>query len=374
MARITIFHWRDMQNPQQGGSTMNITHVAEHLAQAGHQVTFLTEKHANHKSDTEIVNGVQYIRKGKKFSQYLLLPLYSLRNLKKDTDIVIEAYDAWPFLTPLLGKKTVMLICHIQKEEWQMEFGNVIGPILRTFASILLKTVYRNSHIVTISESTTKSVVAEGIKPKSIQEIAVGIEDLMYSDSIPTKRTDRIILCTPGRLKSHKRVDIGIRLVAAYNSLETTKQKVYFDIIGAGDHENTLKALVKVLNCEEYITFHGRASDEVKRELLSKAHLHLQFSKREGWGITVIEAAAQGAPTLCFNIPGLRDSVTSDTGYIVNTQAELEEIFPKIMAEISNCSENYTNKVTSAFQFAQQFRWQTIYATWDSFIERLSKE
>ncbi|PJB23330.1 hypothetical protein CO112_01030, partial [Candidatus Dojkabacteria bacterium CG_4_9_14_3_um_filter_150_Dojkabacteria_WS6_41_13] len=289
MANITIFHWRDYRHPQLGGSTLNIVHIAEHLARQGHKVTLLTEKYSNKVPEVETYNGVVYIRKGSKLSQYIALPWYFLRNLKQNTDLVIEAYDAWPFLTPLLHKKVIMLICHIQKEEWEMEFGKFLGKVLPTVASFLLKTFYKKSNIVSISKSTDDSIVAEGIQSKTRSIIHVGIEDLIFTDAIPKKVTDRVICCTPGRLRSHKRVNLAVDLVANYNTNQrpSNGNYVYFDIVGAGDHEEELHHLVKGLHMEEYIKFYGRASDEIKRDKLAIAHLHLQFSKREGWGMTV---------------------------------------------------------------------------------------
>src|SRR5689334_21369061 len=135
MANITVFHWRDYKHPELGGSTINIVHIVEHLAKQGHNVTFLTEKYSPELPDVEEKNGVIYIHKGRKLSQFLVLPIYFLKNLKNKTDLVIEAYDAWPFLTPVLHDKIIMLICHIQKEEWAMEFGPAAGTILKHASS-----------------------------------------------------------------------------------------------------------------------------------------------------------------------------------------------------------------------------------------------
>ena len=41
-------------------------------------------------------------------------------------------------------------------------------------------------------------------------------------------------------------------------------------------------------------------------------------SPKEGWGITIVEAAACGTPSLASDSPGLRDSVRhGETGYLV---------------------------------------------------------
>jgi glycosyltransferase involved in cell wall biosynthesis len=63
--------------------------------------------------------------------------------------------------------------------------------------------------------------------------------------------------------------------------------------------------------------FHGFASDERKIDLMRSAWANIFPSPKEGWGITVIEAAACGTPSLASDSPGLRDSVRhGETGFL----------------------------------------------------------
>ena len=64
--------------------------------------------------------------------------------------------------------------------------------------------------------------------------------------------------------------------------------------------------------------FHGFVSEAEKIELLRRAWANLFPSPKEGWGITVVEAAACGTPSIASDSPGLRDSVRhGETGYLV---------------------------------------------------------
>ena len=56
----------------------------------------------------------------------------------------------------------------------------------------------------------------------------------------------------------------------------------------------------------------------MKIELLRSAWLNVYPSPKEGWGITNIEAAACGTPSLASDAPGLRESVVNgETGILV---------------------------------------------------------
>jgi glycosyltransferase involved in cell wall biosynthesis len=66
------------------------------------------------------------------------------------------------------------------------------------------------------------------------------------------------------------------------------------------------------------VTFHGFVTEARKVSLLRGAWANLFPSPKEGWGITVVEAAACGTPSIASDSPGLRDSVRHmETGYLV---------------------------------------------------------
>jgi glycosyltransferase involved in cell wall biosynthesis len=53
-------------------------------------------------------------------------------------------------------------------------------------------------------------------------------------------------------------------------------------------------------------------------EFLNRAHLLVNPSPKEGWGLTVVEANACGLPVVASDRPGLRDSVRDgETGFLV---------------------------------------------------------
>ena len=53
------------------------------------------------------------------------------------------------------------------------------------------------------------------------------------------------------------------------------------------------------------VVFYGHINDEVKSELLRKAHLLFVASVREGWGLVVTEANAMGTPAIAYDSPDL---------------------------------------------------------------------
>ncbi|MDS0256822.1 glycosyltransferase family 4 protein [Thermoplasmatales archaeon AK] len=67
------------------------------------------------------------------------------------------------------------------------------------------------------------------------------------------------------------------------------------------------------MNLQDNVTFTGRISDKEVAEIVSSSWLNIHTSLTEGWGISIIEAAAAGTPTVAFRVPGVSESV--ENGY-----------------------------------------------------------
>ena len=107
-----------------------------------------------------------------------------------------------------------------------------------------------------------------------------------------------------GRLKRHKLPDHALRAFALIKN-ELPHAKMW--VIGDGDMHEELKKM----NIKD-VVFYGHINDELKYELLRKAHLLLVPSVREGWGLVVTEANAMGTPAIAYDNPGLRDSIVDE--------------------------------------------------------------
>ena len=73
------------------------------------------------------------------------------------------------------------------------------------------------------------------------------------------------------------------------------------------------------------VTFHGHVDDARKHEVLQRCWVHVLPSRKEGWGLAVIEAAQHAVPTIGYRSSGgLTDSIVDGvTGLLVDDHAEL---------------------------------------------------
>jgi len=233
---------------------------------------------------------------------------------------------------------------------------------------MLLAFIYRNTRIVTISRSSLKDITALGISEQNIKIVPVGIPDNLIDKKRVSKDSKSINLITIGRLKKHKRVDLIIKTLAAIKGKLNKTVKLY--VLGKGDQEEELKKLARDLKVRKMVTFCGYVDEETKRNFLDHAHLNLQFSQREGWGITIIEAAARGVPSVGFTVPGLVDSITPETGYLIENEADIESALLKILTDIENQNEIYLSKSERGIEFARKFKWNDLLEYWNLYISK----
>jgi glycosyltransferase involved in cell wall biosynthesis len=72
----------------------------------------------------------------------------------------------------------------------------------------------------------------------------------------------------------------------------------HLDVAGGDTMDGRIQMLARDLGLASHVTFHGTVPQDTVRTLLSRAHLHVLSSRHEAAGVSVLEAAAAGVPTV----------------------------------------------------------------------------
>lgn len=115
-----------------------------------------------------------------------------------------------------------------------------------------------------------------------------------------------IVLCV-GRLQHEKGHDVLIRSLVHLPEISLA-------IVGIGTKGEELQHLAKVLGIRERVRFLGTRTDVYA--LMKDCDVYVQPSRWEGFGMAALEAIANGAKTVCSDVPGLRD-VVQGSGWLV---------------------------------------------------------
>ncbi len=91
---------------------------------------------------------------------------------------------------------------------------------------------------------------------------------------------------------------------------------------------------------------------------MSRSHAIIYPSDREGWGLTVTEAAAVGTPSIVYNSAGLIDAVDQGRAGFLSKQNSPEGLLEAMIDSVEN-SNLYETVKTEAYSYSKQFQWET---------------
>ncbi|GAB2996429.1 glycosyltransferase family 4 protein [Mycobacterium bourgelatii] len=334
---VLLLCWRDTGHPQGGGSETYLQRIGAHLAASGIKVTLRTARYPGAPRH-EVVDGVQISRAGGRYTVYIwaLLAMLAarvrlgpLRHVRPD--VVVDTQNGLPFLARLAyGQKVAVLVHHCHREQWP-----VAGPVLSRLGwyveSRLSPWVNQRNQYVTVSLPSARDLVALGVDNHRIAVVRNGLDEApartLSAEPAPEPRV--VVL---SRLVPHKQIEDALDAVAA---LRGRVPGLHLDVVGGGWWRQRLVDHVHRLGIADVVTFHGHVDDLTKHDVLQSSWVHLLPSRKEGWGLAVLEAAQHAVPTIGYRSSGgLSDSIIDGvTGVLVDSQAELVDRLEELLSD-----------------------------------------
>lgn len=311
---VVVLNWRDLLHPEGGGSERFIEEVSRGLVARGHRVTLFCADHGRAPRQ-ELRDGVRYVRRGGRFGVYprALAGLASGRLGRPD--VVVDVGNGLPFWSPTVrrGRPVLSVVHHVHREQWPAVMGPVAARVGWWLESRAAPRVYRNVPTVAVSEVTRQELLGLGLREELVRVVHNGT-DRPPAQSVPP--APEPTLCILGRLVPHKRVDHALAAVAR---LRESFPGLRLDVVGTGWGADDFVAEARRLGVQDVVTFAGFVDEGSKHRLLSRSWVHLCPSLKEGWGLSVMEAAARGVPTVAYrDAGGLSESIAHGrTGLLV---------------------------------------------------------
>ena len=312
---VLLVNWQDLDNPQAGGAELHLFELFSRIAGRGHRVHLVCSGWRGAPARAE-VRGVSVERHGSRHS-FALLGRDAVHDAlhRGGWDIVVEDINKLPlFLAGITPLPFCAIVPHLFGSTAFREAAWPMAALVVTLERPIPR-AYRRAGFHAISESTRDDLVARGVPAERIRVIHPGVDTSQCEPARTLDRTQSPTFLYVGRLKRYKGVEVAIRALAL--ALRERKD-LTLDIAGTGDDAERLRGVVQSLGLAAQVRFHGFVDEAHKRALFRSAWANLFPSPKEGWGLTVMEAAACGTPSLASNSPGLRDSVQDGTtGFLV---------------------------------------------------------
>ncbi|MDQ3098194.1 MAG: glycosyltransferase family 4 protein [bacterium] len=354
---ILWLSWKDITHPDAGGAEISGEQHAIAWTKAGHTVHWVSINYPESKQFTT-KDEVEYEHLGQKWMWFLGLIhlLYCYKWLTKwqyEYDLVVDEIHGPPLLTPLYVKKPKLVIIHeVAGDIWKKTVPFPVSTIMQYVIEPLFFKAYHSVPIIAGAQTTIDDLKQIGVPEKNITYIPYGVTIPQLNTNYPKENTPTLIFLSQLRpMKGFERV---------YHSFKVIKKQIpELKLWVVGDdtlpYGQEMKQKTLTDDRTASVTFFGKVPQEVKFELLKRAHLLVHGSYKEGWGLVVIEANAVGTPAVVFDAAGLRDSVRhNETGFIANNQKE----FVDQVILLLNSTYQYSRYQNAAINWSKQFRWE----------------
>jgi len=364
---ILWLQWRDIKHPWSGGAEVYMHQICKRLAQKGHKIHAITSWHPKLKHK-ETIDGYTIQRIGNHDNYILHIPKI-LKTYKNWANIIIEDTSKIPLLTPILRpNKTppvVAIVHHLNRDIYLQEL-----PIHKAIIAYMLETIMPklyttlpNTHLIAVSNSTKQELIKLGAKPQKIHIVPNAIDHNPHNPNTIEHKAPQPTILWFSRYKKYKQPHHAITAF-----LLASKQIPNAKLIIAGKGTETLREIAKKLKLKN-IEILGEVNEKTKAELMQQAWALIYTSKKEGYGLTVLEANAHGTPAIGYNVPGLRDSIRHmETGILV-PYGNIKAI-AKAMIMLTEDQELWRRLAENALNWAKQFDWDKSAEKFEKILSR----
>lgn len=295
---LVVLNWRDPWHPEGGGSELYVAEVARRLHASGARVTVFCARYPG-SARREQRDGIGYVRRGGHLTVYLWAALYLLTRRFGHVDSVLEVQNGMPFLARLFTRaRVVVLVHHVHREQWPI-LGPVLSRVGWLMESRVAVRVNQHTAYVAVSEVTRTELVELGVPAGSVTIAWNGSPTVPDFSPQPLTAAPSLVMLV--RLVPHKRVEHAMEVVAR---LRGEFPGLHLTVMGSGWWREALEVRRRELGLEDDVTFTGHVTDRTKFEVLSSSWVHLLPSVKEGWGLSIVEAAHVGVPSIAYQDAG----------------------------------------------------------------------
>jgi glycosyltransferase involved in cell wall biosynthesis len=330
LRRIHFVAWRDLDDPEAGGSELHAHMVASRWAAAGLDVTFRTSAVPGAPAALTR-DGYRVLRRSGRYAVFPGAAWEGLRMGHRPGDALVEIWNGMPFLSPVWYRgPRIVILHHVHAEMWGMV---VRPPTLARLGDAMERRFaprfYRSSRVVTLSESSREEIVdLLGLPAEQITVAPPGVDARFTPGG---QRSPTPLVVAVGRLVRVKRFDALLRALAPLKAQHPALEAV---IIGEGSERPVLEDLRAELGATDWIHLPGRLSDDELVSWYRRAWVVASSSQREGWGMTLTEAAACGTPAVATAIAGHRDAVLDgESGLLVERVDEMAGALGRVLGD-----------------------------------------
>ena len=329
--RVHTMAWRDLDDPDAGGSEVHADEFMRRWAAAGLDVTHRTSAAVGQPAE-RTRNGYRVIRRG---SRYTVFPRTIVSEITRRTgpyDALVEIWNGVPWFSPVWCRAPrITFLHHVHGPMWGQILPGPLAGFGRALEARIAPPLYRRTQMVTPSEATREELLELGFHPDRVLAVNNGVSEQFHPAPDPAvARSPHPLVVAVGRLAPVKRFD---ELVRAAVVAKRSVPDLRLEIVGSGPMRAELDALVAAEGAGDWISFVGQLPHADLVERYQRAWLVASASLAEGWGLTLTEAAACGTPAVATDIRGHRSSVVDGVTGVLAPLDQLGDTLARVLTD-----------------------------------------
>jgi len=346
--------------------------LSKELVKNGHQVTVITTSRGKtEKKQTYIewMSGIKVIRYPETtfFLETPLVPQIAFCVLREDYDL-LHVHGMTPSISDLaifcgkMKRKPVVVTYHYDPETPLFgPFGFVVARLYDRFAYFLLKLV-DGLVATTKSYAETSPVLSRLLERVEIIPLSINKDkfDLTDNANLNTDRenvtTNSGVILFVGQLREHK----GLRyLLKAMKIIKTQITDARLIIVGDGPQRATLTQYASELNVADVVSFEGNVTEDTLPRYYATSNVVVlpSYTRRDAFGLVLLEAMAAGKPIVASDIPGIRE-VLGGAGILVPPR-DPQKLAGAIL-EILSSNQSWAQMRWHTQKHIRQYCWERI--------------
>jgi glycosyltransferase involved in cell wall biosynthesis len=345
--RVHVLAWRDLDDPDAGGSEVHADQFMRRWAAAGLEIVHRTSAATGLPARAER-HGYEVIRRGSRYTVFPRAVAAELARRMGPSDGLIEVWNGVPWFSPVWYRRPHLTILHhVHGPMWDQILPRPLAGAGRFLEARFAPPFYRRSVTVTPSQATREELIELGFRPERVTAVDNGVDPFFTPGG--TRSTAPLVVAA-ARLAPVKRFEL---LLDAAAEARVTVPGLRVRILGEGPSRVDLTRWIRDHGAEDWVELAGHVSRPRLRDHYREAWVVASASLAEGWGLSLTEAAACGTPAVATDIRGHRSSVLDGrTGVLVPP-----ERLGRALAEVLGDADRRAELAEAALARARTLTW-----------------
>jgi glycosyltransferase involved in cell wall biosynthesis len=325
--RVHTLAWRDLDDPDAGGSEVHADEFMRRWAAAGLEVLHRTSS-ARGLPATARRNGYAVVRRGSRYSVFPRTVAAELTSRMGPYDALVEIWNGVPWFSPVWCRRPhITFLHHVHGPMWDQILPAPLAAFGRALESRVAPPFYRRTPTVTPSDATREELIELGFRPDSVIAVPNGTDPRFHPGGL---RTAQPSIVAVARLAPVKRLSLLIESAAA---ARRDVPGLTLTIVGTGPERDQLIRQAADVGASSWITFAGHVAPDDLVALYQQAWIVASASLAEGWGLSLTEAAGCATPAVATDIRGHRSSVVDGITGILAPPSDLGSAIVRVLTD-----------------------------------------